>query len=311
MMGTTIYSSEISEMFPPSHHKIFATPGYNAVDPHDLVLGVFLNGEAKAYPIKIIGYHHELPDTVGGMPVVVTYCIECRSGRVYDPIVNGKNKTFRLVGGDETNAMFEDDAGSWWHQENGEAFKGPETGTSLDAIPSEQMTLQAWLRLHPQSLILQKDPDFVKKYTMLDGYDRGKTKNNEDLSADPGSWQRKSWIVGIFAGGNAKAYDWNDLKNARVINDTLGTAPDVIMLEEDTMSFHAFSRTIDNTILTFSWDSRRNTLTDTNTHSVWNTGGVCIEGALKGTQLASYPAYQEYWFAWKQFHPNTTVFTKK
>ena len=55
-----------------------------------LIIGVVINNEAKAYPIEIIGYHHQVRDTIGGEPVMITYCTVCRTGRVYSPYVNGK-----------------------------------------------------------------------------------------------------------------------------------------------------------------------------------------------------------------------------
>jgi hypothetical protein len=80
----------------------------NTVKPDKLVLGIEHNGQAKAYPIQFMGYHHQVLDTVGGAPVMVTYCTVCRTGRVFSPMVNGKPETFRLVGMDHFNAMFED-----------------------------------------------------------------------------------------------------------------------------------------------------------------------------------------------------------
>ena len=128
----------------------------------DLVLGIELNGEAKAYPIENIGYHHQVRDTVGGVPVMVTYCTVCRTGRIFSPEVDGRPETFRLVGMDHFNAMFEDSrTGSWWRQVNGEAIAGPLSGTLLPELPSEQMALAAWLEKYPESLVLQPDSLFA------------------------------------------------------------------------------------------------------------------------------------------------------
>ena len=94
-----------------------------------LIVGVAINNEAKAYPIEIIGYHHQVRDTIGSMPVMITYCTVCRTGRVYSPFVNGKPENFRLVGMDHFNAMFEDaTTKSWWRQQSGTAIAGPLKG---------------------------------------------------------------------------------------------------------------------------------------------------------------------------------------
>ena len=114
--------------------KMFYQPGYknfygstaNKIDSNNLVIGVDMNGQSRAYPIQLIGYHHQVRDTVGNVSIMVTYCTVCRTGRVYSPIVNGKPETFRLVGMDHFNAMFEDETThSWWQQATGIAIAGP------------------------------------------------------------------------------------------------------------------------------------------------------------------------------------------
>jgi len=151
------------KMFYQPRVKNFATAATNTVSTDKLVIGVQLNGEAKAYPIQLIGYHHQVRDTIGKMPVMVTYCTVCRTGRVYSPMVKGKLETFRLVGMDHFNAMFEDQSTkSWWRQVTGEAIAGPLKGTVLQVLPSQQVRLDAWLRDHPNSTVFQPIAIFRK-----------------------------------------------------------------------------------------------------------------------------------------------------
>ena len=97
----------------------------NKVGKERLVIGTEINGQARAYPIQYIGYHHQVKDTLGGKPIIITYCTVCRTGRVFEPIVNGKIEQFKLVGIDHFNAMFEDaSTKSWWRQANGKAIAG-------------------------------------------------------------------------------------------------------------------------------------------------------------------------------------------
>jgi hypothetical protein len=127
----------------------------NKVDSQRLVIGIINNGEAKAYPIRFLGYHHQVQDTIGGKPVIVTYCTVCRTGRVFEPVVNGKPEKFRLVGMDHFNAMFEDQTTkSWWRQVNGEAITGKLKGQQLPEFFSTQTSLVKWLQLNPASLIM-------------------------------------------------------------------------------------------------------------------------------------------------------------
>ncbi len=135
----------------------------NEVSQDKIVLGIVHQNEARAYPIQFLGYHHQVPDTIAGMPVMVTYCTVCRTGRVFQPIVNGHQETFRLVGMDHYNAMFEDkSSGSWWRQVTGEAVAGPRKGEFLPEWPSIQTSLKTWLTLYPNSLIMQPDTHFIQ-----------------------------------------------------------------------------------------------------------------------------------------------------
>ncbi len=291
------------KMFYQPKTKSLVAAASNKVPVDKLVLGVNINGEAKAYPIEIIGYHHQVQDTVGGEPVIITYCTVCRTGRAFSPMVNGKRESFRLVGMDHFNAMFEDKkTKSWWRQATGEAVAGKLKGQSLKEIPSQQMRLAAWLRKNPSSLILQPDPAFQKQYAHLDGFDLGLVKSGLE-KRDSGSWKFKSWVVGIQHGQTAKAYDWNDLLSKQPINDSLPQLPLVITVEPDNASFHVWNRKINDQTLVFMKDSAG--LKDMATGSSWNFDGLCTDGPLKGQQLVNIQASQEFWHSWQSFHPRT------
>jgi Protein of unknown function (DUF3179) len=289
-------------------HKNFSGIKGNTMDSNKLVIGIEINGEARAYPIQLIGYHHQVRDTIGNTAVMITYCTVCRTGRVYSPLVNGKPETFRLVGMDHFNAMFEDKTTkSWWRQVTGAAIAGPLKGNHLEEIPSRQSSLASWLRLYPNSVILQPDTIFNKDYDDLADFDKGTVKSRLE-KRDSASWKMKSWVVGIKTNGNEKAYDWNDLLKFYFIQDTIGHHPVLLVLEKDTSSFHVFSRELNGQTISFISNQEISQLIDSNTHSTWNLNGLCINGTLKDVQLKPLAAYQEFWHSWKQFHPNTTQY---
>ncbi len=298
------------KMFIQPKNKILATAAENKIDSNKLIIGVVINNKAKAYPIEIIGYHHQVQDTVGGEPVMITYCSVCRTGRMFSPVVNGKFEKFRLVGMDHFNAMFEDETTkSWWRQVSGIAIAGPLKGSELKEIPSEQMRLGAWIRKYPGTLIMQPDPVFVKRYQGLEGFDEG-TINSSLEKRDSASWQFKSWVVGVAKDENAKAYDWNELVKQRVINDTFQNTPVVLVVENDNRSFHVWNRQVHDKLLNLSLDSNTQTLKDTATNTIWNMNGECIGGELEGMRLAPVQAYQEFWHSWQSFHPGTSMYKK-
>jgi hypothetical protein len=273
----------------------------NKVDTQRLVIGVKWSNEAKAYPIRFLGYHHFLTDTIAGRPILVTYCTVCRTGRVYDPVINGKTEPFRLVGMDHFNAMIEDaTTGSWWQQATGVAVTGKMKGNKLPEIMSTQSTLADWIHENPNTLIMQEDPAFAHQYDTTLQYENGSSKKLL-TGTDSGSWQRKSWVVGIETGGSAKAYDWNALKASRLIQDTVGGTNILLVLSRDHQSFYAFQLPAYSPAFTISNDTLE-------------TAGM--KYLLHGKSLGAHPplqpiaAYQEFWHSWQQFHPGTTRYPR-
>jgi hypothetical protein len=302
------FKLEADKMFYQPGQKIFADANTNKVQVGKLVIGVAFNGEAKAYPIQFIGYHHQVRDTIGNTPVMVTYCTVCRTGRAYSLLVKGKTENFRLVGMDHFNAMFEDaTTKSWWQQATGVAIAGPLKGTSLKEIPSQQLTLASWLYEHPNGQVMQADTTFSEEYEQMAKYDKGTGKSSL-TKRDSSSWKPKSWVVGVSHNYTSKAYDWNELMKDKVVQDSLPGLPILIAIESDTASFHVFDRTVKGKILSFT-KSGDGQIKD-NTGSTWNVNGECADGLLKGQKLQSIQAYQEFWHSWKTFHPETKQYNR-
>ena len=303
---------EADKMFKQPGTKTFATAAANTISPDRLIIGIVIDQQARAYPIQLIGYHHQVRDTIGNTPVMITYCTVCRTGRVYSPFVNGRLEDFRLVGMDHFNAMFEDvTTKSWWQQATGVAIAGPLKNARLPEIPSTQSTLAEWLSIHPDSKIMQPDPADSMHYASLADYDDGTIKGSLE-HRDSTSWRPKSWVIGVVAGNNSKAYDWNYLSDNPIINDSIGAVPALIYIyPSKPVNFHVWSRTVAGQTLSFQpakGELLNGDLTDTSTHSIWDEGGRCIEGPLKGQQLQPLQSYQEFWHSWSHFHPLTAQY---
>lgn len=291
----TNFRMAADQIFLPPQTLVMQPAERNAVALDRLVVGIALNGEARAYPLQFIGYHHQVRDTVGGQQVLVTYCTVCRTGRVYTPLVNGKPESFRLVGMDHFNAMLEDETtGSWWRQANGEAVVGELKGMTLEEVPSVQVTLAQWLALHPASLVMQADEAFIDAYAADYAFERG-TSRGALTGTDTLSWRDKSWVVGLTVNGESRAYDWNRLLREHVIHDELGGAPIVLVLAGDNTSFFAFERPNATSRFALSHDSL-----------VTATGAYDLTGRGATNELRRLRASQEFWHSWRTFQPNTT-----
>lgn len=285
------------QMFKQPTSLVMQPAARNRVPLDRLVVGIEINGDARAYPLRFIGYHHQVRDVVGGQPVLVSYCTVCRTGRVFVPAVDGKLEAFRLVGMDHFNAMLEDSStGTWWRQANGEAVVGDRKGTMLTEVPSVQVTVEQWLALHPNTLIMQGDSVFEAQYAKDYAFERGTSRKNL-TGTDTLSWRDKSWVVGLTVNGRSKAYDWNQLRHDRIIHDDVGGVPIVIVLARDTTSFFAFERPNAETLFSLRGDSL-----------VMASSAYALTGRGASGQLKPLRASQEFWHSWRTFQPATERF---
>jgi len=284
-------------MFLQPKNLVFKSKRENILTDSSLVVSVNHQGVAKAYPIRLIQYHHQVRDTIAGKAIMVTYCNVCRTGRVFEPAVDGAPEEFRLVGMDHFNAMFEDKTTkSWWRQASGEAVTGPLKGKFLKEVKADHLTLNKFFSLYPFGMAMQPDLILKENYDTLGRFEKGKS-DNDLIKTDSLSWKDKSWVVGVVIDNHARAYDWNDLKNKRVIHDVLAGAPIVIVIASDDQSIAAFERHV----------SEEFAIRNDSIFSQRMDYDFAGRNA-SGPSLKPVPAYQEFWHSWKQFHPNTDTY---
>jgi len=289
------YIITAERFFQQPKHFIMTSVAKNKVDTDKLVIGVSVNGVSKAYPVHFIMYHHQVPDTIDNKSIIVTYCPLCRTGRVYEPIVNGVHETFRLVGVNHSNAMIEDfTTKSWWSQETGICIAGKLKGTTLNEIQSYNMTLKQWIELHPNTSIMQPDPDYIKRYRTVDDYAVAD-------SVETGNWKDQAFVVGVIVNTAATAYQWNQIVSSRVINDTVGNTPIVVVVAMDNKSFFVFENPTASPVL-----YQDNKLVVGNKE--YMLSGVPLTEGIE--PLIPVRAYREKWFSWKYAHPKTLRYTE-
>lgn len=283
------------QMFRMPTDPVYANARENTVSEGKLVVGVFMNGEAKAYPLEILAYHHQIRDKIGRTDVLITYCSLCRSARVYLPQIEGEYARFSLVGIDQYNAILEDDVtGSWWQQANGKAIAGKLKGEQLDEIPAQQMSLKRWMEIYPESLVLQADDDFRKQYKQLAGYDEGKNGNALE-SRNETSGSAQSWVVVATVRDVRRAYDWTTLEKTGIIQDTLNHKPIAIVLDKDGVSFYGFYREQNGVVYSFKRSSPQSDfLTEEHTGMEWTLNGKKIIIGESAHAMEPLPVVQEF-----------------
>ncbi|MFQ5580435.1 MAG: DUF3179 domain-containing protein [Nitrospiria bacterium] len=241
------------------------------MEDRDRVLGLMQNGEAKAYPINILNWHEIVNDTVGGRPVLISYCPLCGTGMAFVPTFKGKDYTFGVSGllYKSDVLMYDHQTESLWSQIRKEAVTGEMIGSRLTLLPLIHTTWKAWKKEHPLTLILSTDTGYHRDYSRdpYSGYE-----DEDRLFFPVGKMDKrfrpKTWVLGIERNGITKAYPFPNLERGPAfITDMLGS-------EKVRIEYDRASRT----------------------------------ARIKNKNGDDLPTVVAYWFAWTAFHPETEVY---
>jgi hypothetical protein len=275
------------------------------VDPDDKVLAVKIGEEARAYPIRTMGYHHIVNDTVEGVPIAVTYCTLCHTGLVWSRVLDGRLLHFRLAGINNGNALLRDEeTRSIWQQSTGEAIFGPLKGRQLKEVPSNELTFALWRSEQPQGKVLTPDQTYAAEYDPKD-WEKHVEKTRTVVDTAKSGIGPHHLMLGVTVDGENKAYPIGAILAAKLIQDRIGAFPVLIVVGPDGASVRVFEG--DRT-LTFVGKSGDGVMSDTQTGSTWNFHGCAVDGELKGRCLKEIAAHKDYWFDWMNHHPQTGVF---
>ncbi len=143
--------------------KFKAADRISDVEDQEPVIGLEINGDARAYPLRVMTWHEIVNDTVGGKPVTVTYCPLCNAALVFDRVVDGRTLDFGTTGKLRKSdlVMYDRQTESWWQQFTGEAIIGTMLGKSLTILPSRLESFADFKARHPRGQVLvPNDPNF-------------------------------------------------------------------------------------------------------------------------------------------------------
>lgn len=294
---------------PSIDHPVFADVANSKfMSNSDTVIGLEINGEAKAYPLFILVWHEIVNDRVGGIPVSVTYCPLCYTNQVFERIINGEEVEFGTSGKlyNSNLLMYDRYTESYWSQALGMAVKGELTGYQLDLVPFDVITWGDWKQLHPDTKVLTTDTGHIRSYS-TDPYGNYYT---EPRIMFPVEYRNdrlppKEIIIGFNEDGVYKAYKQNDIESNIIINDSIGETP-IMLVSLFSENSRAFERTINDNTLNFVYEDGK--ILDIQTNSEWNYDGLSVSGELEGTQLERMPIEPGFWFEWIAFHPETLVY---
>ena len=301
----------------------------------DLVLGVVINGEAKAYPHNI-GWLHEITnDVVGGHPVVVSLCPLTGTGLVFD--AEDPSDGSRIACGVSgflfnNNLVMYDrrDNTSLYPQMLSVSISGPREGDDLSLLPVVETTWRYWKVLYPDAKVVGSaqlansgnpggyDGNTYQRYP-YGAYRQPNTSplfaNTPPLSSNPTAqlFSNKDMMLGLRFGEIAKAYPFRSMASEDVVNDVVdGNSIVVVYYAQEKLAV-PFFRDHGGTTLTFHKVASTQPaifpfmIQDAETGTTWDLLGRGVAGPNAGQQLAQIPAHNAFWFAWATFWQNTGI----
>jgi hypothetical protein len=292
------------------------------------VVVVQIEGDIRAYPVQVLMWHEIVNDTVGGVPVSVTYCPLCNSAVSYVREVRGVETTFGTSGRLYASAlvMYDRATESLWTHFDGRAVVGVLAGDALEPVPSPLVAWDDFRNAHPEGRVLDRDATgFSRDYgrNPYFGYDDPDTTPFllRGFGVDDRA-RAKQRVIGIEAAGEAKAYPLDAVMTgqASATAVTVGGIDLVILwqagqssaLDDDAIdggrdvgSVGVFAAEFEGQKLSLAADPGG--FVDEETGSTWNILGEATAGPAAGKQLERVPHLDTFWFAWSTYRPGTEL----
>lgn len=266
----------------------------------DLVFGVEINGDARAYPLRIMGWHEMFNETIGGVPVALAYCTLCGAGILFETQVEDQDEP--LVFGSSgflyrsNKLMFDRKTNSLWNQFTGEPVSGPlrTSGIELKIRPNVITSWKNWKKKNPDTRVLSLETGHNRDYgsgVVYQDYFASPDLMFPTLVRDESKVKRKDYVFGIRDVAASKAWPIAAFEGGKVINDKIGGRNVVMIGDRETLTVRAYDR--DN--LSFEKTDDPEVLKGLGGN--WGIEEARLMGP-NGEELKRVPGHLAFWFAW-------------
>lgn len=277
------------------------------IKPSDQVIGVEINGDARAYPRRIIDWHEMVNDTVGGVPVSLAYCTLCGSAILYDGRYGADVYRFGTSGMlyRSNKLMYDRNTRTLWEQYTGEPVWGELVGKGirLEILPVVHTTYEEWLKAHAETKVLDINTGFRRDYGPGVAYADYWASGDLIFPAPDRDDQlaRKDWVYAVRLDGEVVAYPLKLLAEQRLVHDRVGSTELIVIATEDKTGGRAY----ESGSLRFESESD-DSLRSSDGHAWTVTETALISD--DGRSLRRLPGHNSFWFAVTNHAPKWRLF---
>ena len=277
-------------------------------DDH-IVFGIKINGDARAYPKRILAWHEMFTDTIGGVPIAGVYCTLCGTVIPFRTQVNGVNYTLGTSGFlyRSNKLMYDRATQSLWSTERGEPVLGPLADKGI-VLPYESVvttTWGAWRKRHPNSTVLSLDTGHQRDYSEGAAY-REYFATDELMFSTPFNDQRlanKQEILALrfaAAPNEQLAIDTGFLQKNPIYQNRIGQQSFIVFSDNS-----GANRVYDSGNIEFvSYDGEQ--IAKDRQGNRWTVGEEWLENE-QGERLNRLPYHRAFWFGWHAAFPQTQL----
>jgi hypothetical protein len=292
------------------------------------VVAFIHDGDARAYPYRIMIQHEIVNDVVGGLPVAITFCPLCNTALAFDRRHEGRVLDFGTTGWLRNSdlVMYDRQTESWWQQASGEAIVGELAGAELPFLAAQTVSWANFREAYPTGRVLSRETGFARDYgrNPYVGYDdleEGRPWARFFRRDTDDRLRPMERVVAVTLGERPLAFPFAVMAEERVAQVRIADRPVVVLWAPGTASAldaprvadgrevgasGVFDRRLGDRTLTFAPDGD-GSFRDRETGSRWNILGQALAGPLAGEALEPLPHGDYFWFAWAAFRPDTRV----
>ena len=268
----------------------------------DFVFGVSINGDVRAYPLRIMGWHEMFNDVIGGVPLALAYCTLCGSGILFETDVPGREKP--LVFGSSgflyrsNKLMFDRETHSLWNQFTGKPVSGPLVDSGIE-LQQRPVVIEPWIRWfarNPETKVLSLNTGHTRDYGSGVVYEKyfASPKLMFPTRVDQTRHKQKDYVFGIRTFGGAKAWPVTAFEGGRVINDRVAGLNVVLIGDRLGRTVRAYDRGEQE------FSSGANPSQVQCGGQIWTVGEEHLT-AEDGTRAPRIAGHVAYWFAWNGY----------
>jgi hypothetical protein len=294
---------------PLKNPKMIAASEAGWLGDDDVVFGVAVNGDVRAYPKRILAWHEMFKDRIGGRELAGVYCTLCGALVLYDAAAGGEQHELGTSGFlyRSNKLMYDHATRSMWSTLTGTPVVGRLVGKGieLEALYVVTTTWKAWRSRHPETRVLSQDTGHRRDYSEGAAY-RDYFATDRLMFTVPQRDERLANKAEVLALRTAQAPADTlaiaaDLLRAQPVYQTRIGKVDVVVLTDASGA----NRVYESRGLTFaSWDQAESARDSRGT--LWRVEESRLVGA-DGESLMRMPAHRAFWFGWHAAFPQTRL----